>query len=96
MLFSGSGAVGWQFFARLLVREKNNFASDCCAGGALLVDGVRDDAIFLLDLQGQILSWNAGAEKVKGYSAEASPCGTYLGYLRRAEGSRGVDLLGAR
>jgi hypothetical protein len=35
MLFSGSSAVGWQFFARLLVREKNNFASDCCAGGAL-------------------------------------------------------------
>jgi PAS domain-containing protein len=62
----------------------------------MLVDGVRDYVIFLLDLQGQILSWNAGAEKVKGYSAEASPCGTYLGYLRRAEGSRGVDLLGAR
>jgi PAS domain S-box-containing protein len=36
----------------------------------MLVDGVRDYAIFLLDLRGQILSWNAGAEKVKGYKAE--------------------------
>jgi PAS domain-containing protein len=65
-------------------------------GFLLTGDGLRDYAILLLDLQGQILSRNAGAEKVKGYSAEASPCGTYLGYLRRAEGSRGVDLLRAR
>jgi len=36
----------------------------------MLVDGVRDYAIFMLDLRGQILSWNAGAEKVKGYKAE--------------------------
>ena len=36
----------------------------------MLVDGVRDYAIFMLDLRGQIVSWNAGAEKVKGYKAE--------------------------
>jgi PAS domain S-box-containing protein len=36
----------------------------------MLVDGVRDYAIFMLDLRGQILSWNVGAEKVKGYKAE--------------------------
>ena len=36
----------------------------------MLVDGVRDYAIFMLDLRGQILSWNTGAEKVKGYKAE--------------------------
>src|SRR6202162_2992836 len=36
----------------------------------MLVDGIRDYAIFMLDLRGQILSWNAGAEKVKGYKAE--------------------------
>jgi PAS domain S-box-containing protein len=35
----------------------------------MLVDGVRDYAIFMVDLRGQILSWNAGAEKVKGYKA---------------------------
>ena len=36
----------------------------------MLVDGVEVYAIFMMDPQGQILSWNAGAERIKGYSAE--------------------------
>jgi len=36
----------------------------------LLVESVRDYAIFALDPKGVILSWNAGAERIKGYSAE--------------------------
>src|ERR1700681_3672473 len=32
----------------------------------MLVDGVRGYAIFMLDLRGQIVSWNTGAEKIKG------------------------------
>ena len=35
-----------------------------------LILGVRDYAIFLLNPQGIIASWNAGAERIKGYSAE--------------------------
>src|SRR5262245_28101312 len=35
-----------------------------------LVSGVRDYAIFRLDLQGNVLSWNTGAEHIKGYRAE--------------------------
>src|SRR5204863_206115 len=35
----------------------------------LLVEGVRDYAIFLLDPTGQIISWNAGAQRIKGYTA---------------------------
>jgi PAS domain S-box-containing protein len=35
----------------------------------LLVDGVKDHAIFMLDPQGRIVSWNAGAERIWGYSA---------------------------
>jgi PAS domain S-box-containing protein len=34
-----------------------------------LVETVRDYAIFLLDTEGNIVSWNAGAERLKGYSA---------------------------
>lgn len=33
----------------------------------LLIDGVRDHAIFMIDQQGNISTWNAGAERVKGY-----------------------------
>jgi hypothetical protein len=36
----------------------------------LLVESVLDYAIFALDPQGFILSWNAGAERIKGYSAD--------------------------
>src|SRR5262245_17153849 len=35
-----------------------------------LVAGVRDYAIFLLDLEGNVLTWNTGAERIKGYRAE--------------------------
>ncbi len=35
----------------------------------LLVEGVRDCAIFLLSPQGIVSSWNAGAEQIKGYKA---------------------------
>lgn len=34
----------------------------------LLVEGVQDYAIFLLDPNGRITTWNAGAEQVEGYS----------------------------
>jgi PAS domain S-box-containing protein len=35
----------------------------------LLVNGVTDHAIFMLDPQGHIASWNSGAENLKGYAA---------------------------
>jgi PAS domain S-box-containing protein len=36
----------------------------------LLVDGVRDYAIFFLDPEGRVMTWNAGAERIKGYRAD--------------------------
>src|SRR4051794_4484294 len=36
----------------------------------LLVEAVQDYAIFMLDPTGHVVSWNAGAERIKGYSAE--------------------------
>jgi hypothetical protein len=36
----------------------------------LLVESVRDYAIFMLDPQGYVLTWNPGAERFKGYRAE--------------------------
>lgn len=35
----------------------------------LLVNAVTDYAIYMLDPQGQIATWNAGAERMKGYTA---------------------------
>ena|ERR1044071_8270875 len=35
----------------------------------LLVDSVKDYAIILLDKEGKVLTWNAGAERLKGWKA---------------------------
>jgi PAS domain S-box-containing protein len=35
----------------------------------LLVEGVKDYAIFLLDPTGHVVTWNAGAERINGYTA---------------------------
>jgi formate hydrogenlyase transcriptional activator len=36
----------------------------------LLVEGASDYAIFMLDPEGRVASWNSGAERIKGYRAE--------------------------
>ncbi len=36
----------------------------------LLVEGVTDYAIYMLDANGMVATWNAGAERIKGYSAD--------------------------
>ena len=41
--------------------------SDTCY--RLLTDCVQDYAIYLLDLNGQVCSWNSGAERIQGYTA---------------------------
>lgn len=36
----------------------------------MLVDGVQDHAIYMLDARGVITTWSSGANKIKGYRAE--------------------------
>ena len=36
----------------------------------LLIQGTTDYAIFMLDPQGRVVTWNAGAERFKGYQAD--------------------------
>jgi PAS domain S-box-containing protein len=36
----------------------------------LLVNGVTDYALYMLDLNGNVTSWNSGAERIKGYAAQ--------------------------
>ena len=35
-----------------------------------MIQGVQEYAIIMLDKHGNIMSWNSGAEKIKGYKAE--------------------------
>src|ERR687885_2218926 len=36
----------------------------------LLVEGVKDYAIFMLDPEGYVSTWNEGARRIKGYEEE--------------------------
>lgn len=37
---------------------------------ARLIDGIRDCAIYMIDRSGNVISWNPGAERIKGYTAQ--------------------------
>jgi PAS domain S-box-containing protein len=47
--------------------DRNLFESE--RNFRLLVEGITDYAIFMLDPQGRVTNWNAGAERIKGYKA---------------------------
>ena len=54
--------------------EENNKASTISEMGEaqrhqLLIDAVVDYAIYLLDLEGRVVSWNSGGVRLKGYTA---------------------------
>ena len=34
-----------------------------------VADSIKDYAIFLLDSEGVVLTWNTGAQRIKGYAA---------------------------
>jgi len=57
----GPGAVARDDALELLRQSEERFR--------LMVESVRDYAIFMLDVDGNITSWNRGAELNKGYSA---------------------------
>jgi PAS domain S-box-containing protein len=46
----------------------------------VLVDGLKDHAIFMLDTEGRVTSWNSGAQRITGYEAEEIT-GRHLGLL---------------
>jgi PAS domain S-box-containing protein len=50
----------------------------------LLVESIKDYAIFMLDPTGHIISWNIGAERMKGYS-EAEILGKHFSILFTSE-----------
>jgi PAS domain S-box-containing protein len=57
---------------RLLQSEKIHLQNltDAQERLGLLLDNIKDYAIFMLDINGHILSWNNGAKQIKGYRAE--------------------------
>ena len=69
------------------VAERTNELSRAELQFQELVSGVVDYAIYMLDVDGHIASWNAGAERIKGYSKSRSDRQALLDVLH-AGGSR--------
>src|SRR6201996_51394 len=48
--------------------ERNLFESE--RNFRLLVEGITDYAIYMLDPEGRITNWNSGAQRIKGYTQD--------------------------
>jgi PAS domain S-box-containing protein len=55
----------------------------------MLLDGVQDYAIFMLDPRGEVVSWNTGAERIEGYQAEEIMGRNYSCFFTQEELERG-------
>jgi PAS domain S-box-containing protein len=56
----------------------------------LLVEGVQDYAIYQLDIEGRVASWNAGAERIKGYRAKEILGQSFSRFFPPEEQARGT------
>jgi PAS domain S-box-containing protein len=62
----------------------------------MLVAGIRDYAIYLLDAGGHVASWNAGAERFKGYTASEIIGRHYSEFFTPEDREAGVPELALR
>jgi len=56
----------------------------------LLVEGVGDYAIYMLDTEGRVSSWNLGAQRIKGYSAEEIVGEPYSRFFTEEDRNAGI------
>ena len=66
-----TAAAGWSVWRDSSRRGRAEEAlQDSQERYRMLLDEVRDHAIVMMDPQGKIVTWNAGAEQIQGYSAD--------------------------
>jgi PAS domain S-box-containing protein len=56
----------------------------------LLVEAVTDYAIYMLDTNGTVTSWNAGAERIKGYKASEILGQSFARFYEEADRAAGI------
>jgi len=61
--------VRW-FGTNVDVHERNEASRATDERLKLLIDSIKDYAVFMLDGEGRVISWNPGAERIKQYRAE--------------------------
>src|ERR1700748_331592 len=60
----------------------------------LLVQSVTDYAIFMLDVNGRVASWNAGAQRIKGYAPEEIIGRHFSDFYTEADRAAGLPRIG--
>ena len=58
----------------------------------ILVQGVTDYAIYMLSPSGEITNWNAGAEKIKGYSSDEAVGSHFSRFYPNEDRERGLPM----
>src|SRR5271166_5694754 len=70
-ILQGSKLIGFAKITRDMTEQRNAQLATLESERRfrLLVQSVTDYAIFMLDPEGRVINWNAGAERIKGYAA---------------------------
>ncbi|MBO9125022.1 MULTISPECIES: bifunctional diguanylate cyclase/phosphodiesterase [unclassified Rhizobium] len=87
------------FAAALFAMRAESSTKESKARFEMLVQGVTDYAIYMLDKEGRVANWNAGAERAKGYTADeiiGEDFGRFYSVEDRAAGMPQQALLKAR
>jgi len=79
--------IGTDNTARRLVEEKLRWTEE---GFRLMVESVTDAAIVMLDPEGHVASWNAGAQRIKGYATEEIVGQHFSRFYPRGDVDRGT------
>lgn len=79
--------IGTDNTVRKQVEEKLRWTEESIR---LMVESVTDYAIVMLDPEGRVVSWNSGAERIKGYRAEEIIGQHFSRFYPRADLERGA------
>src|SRR5947199_4093800 len=82
--------IGTDNSARKQVEEKLRWTEE---GFRLMVESVTDCAIAMLDSEGRVVSWNSGAERIKGYRADEILGGHFSRFYPAQDIERGIPQL---
>ena len=58
----------------------------------VLIDSIQDYAIYMIDQQGRVMSWNRGAARIKGYSAEEIVGQDFAVFYTEADRQKGLPM----
>ncbi|HEY8963420.1 MAG TPA: PAS domain S-box protein, partial [Alphaproteobacteria bacterium] len=74
------------------MQQSKNYENSGSAEGRyrLLVESISDYAIYMLDPEGRVINWNAGAQRFKGYTADEIIGQNFSSFYSKEEQAAGI------